>query len=98
MSSKSFICKFYCLYLQEKEFVKNSINFGECKRFQLAEITAGRLISNEYVHQLISDDKICASFKTLRGTPQYFHNMLLDVLEKNMSVLCLFYDILMIVA
>ena len=50
------------------------------------------------MHQLISDDKICASFKTLRGTPQYFHNMLLDVLEKNMSVLCLFYDILMIVA
>ena len=30
---------------------------------------------------MISDDQIFASFKNIRGTPQYFHNMLLDVLD-----------------
>ena len=29
---------------------------------------------------MISDDQIFSSFKNIRGTPQYFHNMLLDVL------------------
>ena len=31
---------------------------------------------------MITDDQIFASFKNIRGTPQYFHNMLLDVLAK----------------
>ena len=33
------------------------------------------------MRRLISDDQIFASFKNIRGTPQYFHNML-DVLAK----------------
>jgi len=32
--------------------------------------------------RMISDDQIFASFKNIRGTPQYFHNMMLDVLAK----------------
>ena len=31
---------------------------------------------------MISDDQILSSFKNIRGTPQYFHSMLLDVLAK----------------
>ena len=31
---------------------------------------------------MISDDQIFSSFKNITGTPQYFHNMLLDVLAK----------------
>ena len=31
---------------------------------------------------MISDDQIFSSFKNIRGTHQYFHNMLLDALAK----------------
>ena len=31
---------------------------------------------------MLSHDQIFSSFKNIRGTPQYFHNMLLDVLAK----------------
>ena len=31
---------------------------------------------------MISDDQIFSSFKNIRGTPQYFHNMLLDAFAK----------------
>ena len=31
---------------------------------------------------MISDDQIFSSFQNIGGTPQYFHNMLLDVLTK----------------
>ena len=31
---------------------------------------------------MVSDDQIFASFRNMRGTPRYFHNMLLDVLAK----------------
>ena len=31
---------------------------------------------------MIGEDQIYASFKNIRGTPQYFHNMMLDILAK----------------
>ena len=31
---------------------------------------------------MISDDQIFPSFKKIRGIPEYFHNILLDVLSK----------------
>ena len=31
---------------------------------------------------MISDDRFCLPLKNLRGAPQYFHNMLLDVFVK----------------
>ena len=34
------------------------------------------------VRRMISDDQIFFSFKSSMGTPQYFHNMLLDALAK----------------
>ena len=31
---------------------------------------------------MITDAELYASFKSIRGTPQYFHEMMLDVLAK----------------
>ena len=38
-------------------------------------------MNKDTVKRMISDDQIFSSFKN-RGTPQYFHNMFLDVLAK----------------
>ena len=59
----------------------SSIHFAETKQFQ-GDINAGQLINQDNIRRIISDDEIFASFKNIRGTPQYFHNMLLDVLAK----------------
>ena len=53
-----------------------SVHFAERKQFQ-REINVGQLLNYNNVRRLISDDQIFSSFKN-RGTPQYFHNMLLD--------------------
>ena len=39
-------------------------------------------MNHNNVRRMISDDQIFSLFKNIRGTPQYFHNMLLDVLVK----------------
>ena len=53
----------------------------ERKQFQ-SEISVGQLVNHNNVRRMISDDQILSKFKNIRGTPQYFHNMLLDVLSK----------------
>ena len=45
------------------------------------EKSVGQLVNHNNVRRMISDDQIFSSFKN-RGTPQYFHNMLLDALAK----------------
>ena len=60
---------------------KCSIHFAERKQFQ-SGISVGQLMNKDTVKRMISDDQIFSSFKNIRGTPQYFHNMLLDVLAK----------------
>ena len=72
---------FHALDWIERNAVASSINFAERKQFQ-SEISAGQLVSSDNVRRMISDDQIFASFKNIRGTPQYFHNMMLDVLAK----------------
>ena len=42
----------------------------------------GQLMSKGTVKIMVSHDQIFSSFKNIRGTSQYFHNMLLDVLAK----------------
>ena len=42
----------------------------------------GQLVNRDNVRRMISDDQIFSSFKSIRGTPQYFHNTLLDDLAK----------------
>ena len=54
------------------------------KQFQ-SEINLGQLVNHNNVRRMIPDDQIFSSFKN-RGTPQYFHNMLLDVLAKISSL------------
>ena len=39
-------------------------------------------MNHNHVRRMISDDQIFSGFKNIRGTPHYFHNMLLDVLAK----------------
>ena len=40
----------------------------------------GQLANYGNVRRMASDDQIFTSFKSIKGTPQYFYSMLLDVL------------------
>ena len=71
---------FHALGRIEKNAVASSVHFAERKQFQ-SEISVGQLVNHNNVRRMISDDQIFSSFKN-RGTPQYFHNMLLDDLAK----------------
>ena len=51
------------------------------KKFQ-SDISVAQLMSKDNVKRFISDDQIFPSFRNIRETPQYFHNMLLDILAK----------------
>ena len=72
---------FQCLNWIECETILNTINFSERKRKQ-QPLTAGDIQNNSSLRDMISDAELFASFKSIRGTPQYFHNMMLDVLAK----------------
>ena len=72
---------FHALDWIERNAVASSVHFAERKQFQ-NEISVGQLKNHNNVRRMISDDQIFSSFKNIRGTPQYFHNMLLDVLAK----------------
>ena len=73
---------FHALDWIEREAVCSSINFADRKQFQ-SEVTAWQLLNQDNIRGIMSDDQIFASFKNIRWTPQYFHNMLLDVLAKS---------------
>ena len=47
------------------------------------EIIVGHLVNHNNVRRIISDGKIFSSVKNITGSPQFFHNMLLDVFTKN---------------
>ena len=72
---------FYCLDWHEKEVVSSTKQFVLRKRFQ-SDVSVGQLTNTGNVRNMIRDNQLYASFKNVRGTPQYFHNMLLDVLAK----------------
>ena len=65
----------------ERVAIHNSINFMERKAFQ-SDITAGQ-VNVASLRGMLTDDIIKASFKNIRGTPQYMYNMRLDVFAKN---------------
>ena len=74
---------FLNIYLRhwiKRNDVTSSVHFAERKQFQ-SQISVGQLVNHSNVRK-ISDDQIFSSFKNIRGTPQYFQNMLLDVLAK----------------
>ncbi|XP_066926766.1 uncharacterized protein [Clytia hemisphaerica] len=73
---------FSSLHWIESSNVASAISFSQQKHFQ-SDISAGRLMNPDNVRQMISDDQIFQnSFKSIRGTPQWCHNMMLDVLAK----------------
>ena len=72
---------FHALDSIERITVASSVHFAERKQFQ-SEINVGQLVNLSNVRRMTSDDQILSSFKNIRGTSQYFHNMLLDVLAK----------------
>ena len=72
---------FQCLNWIERETIMNTINFSERKRRQ-RPLTARYIQNNSSLKNLVSDAELFSSFKSIRGTPQYFHNMMLDVLAK----------------
>ena len=46
------------------------------------KINVGQLVNHNNIRRMISDDQIFSSFKSIRESPQYFHNMLLNGLAK----------------
>ena len=71
--------KFYTLGLIRENAVASSVHFVESKYFQ-SEIKVVQLANYGNVRGMASDDQIFTSFKSIKGTLQYFYNMLLDVL------------------
>ena len=65
----------------EKSAVASTVNFTMRKQFQ-SDINVGQALDSSFVQRMIGEDQIYASFKNIRGTPQYFHNMMLDILAK----------------
>ena len=65
----------------ERVAISNSINFFERKQFQ-EDITACE-INSCTLQNMLSDDIMKASFKNIRGTPQYTSNMRSDTMAKN---------------
>ena len=70
---------FHALDWIKRNAVASSVHFAEGKQFQ-SKISVCQLVNHNHIGR-ISDDQIFSSFKN-RGTPQYFCNMLLDVLAK----------------
>ena len=65
----------------EKDAIHNSISFSHRKSKDV-DITVGQLKDPTHVRKLISDDEMYTVFKKIRGTPQFFKDMQLDVLAK----------------
>ena len=65
----------------DREAIHKAINFSRQKRKQ-TDITVGQLRNPNFVRKLLSDQELFQCFKKVRGTPQYFKDMQLDVLAK----------------
>ena len=72
---------FVALDIVEKEAIHKAVNFSHQKA-KNTEITVGQLRNAEFVKKMISDQEMFSVFKKIRGTPQYWKDMQLDVLAK----------------
>ena len=72
---------FYWLYWLEKETVNRTKQFVQRKQYQ-PDISAGQIVNNNHIRNMFSEDQIYAFFRIVRGTPQYYHNIMLNVLGK----------------
>ena len=78
--AKNPIYIFHTLYWVKGVAFSNSINFVQRKQFQ-EDITAGE-INSRTLQNMLFDDIMKASFKNIRGTPQYMSNMRSDTMAK----------------
>ena len=76
-------CTFHALdwIKKKKNAFASSVHFAERKQFK-SEINVGQLVNRDNVRRMIADDQIFSFFNNIRGTPQYFYNILFDVLVK----------------
>ena len=72
---------FQALDFLERDSLQNNISITSRKSYH-QDITAGQLKNPNRLQRLLNDDQVFASFKTIRGTPQYWHQMQLDMLAK----------------
>ena len=81
--AKNLIYIFYILDWIERVAISNSINFFERKQFE-EDITADE-INSCTLRNMLSDDTMKASFKSIRGAPQYMSNTRLDTMGRNIN-------------
>ena len=72
---------FQSLDILERQSLQNSISITTRKSYQ-ESLSAGQLKDPDKLVRLLSEDQVFASFKTIRGTPQYWQQMQLDMLAK----------------
>lgn len=72
---------FQCLHWIESVSVHESITMS-LKKSRQTDISVGQLQQPERLQSLFKDDEIFASFKRVRGTPQYWKQMQQDMLAK----------------
>ena len=65
---------FRALDWMESNAVAHLFYCAERKQFQ-SVINVGQLVNQDNVRKMIYDDQIFSSFKNIRGTSQYFHNV-----------------------
>lgn len=72
---------FMALDWLERDAIKQSISITSRKCFQ-EDITCGQFKDPQRISRLLTENQIFATFKNIRGTPQYFKQMHLDMLAK----------------
>ena len=72
---------FQCLHWAETIDIKNSITM-QLKKTRPGDINARKLRNPEYVVSLMKEDELFASFKKIRGSPQYWKEMQQDMIAK----------------
>ena len=72
---------FQALHWSESVSLQSSINITRQKRHQ-SDLTAGQLKDPNHIQRLVTNDELFATFKSIRGTPQYWKQMQLDMLAK----------------
>ena len=72
---------FQALEWLEKRAIQQSISITTRKQFH-QDITVGQLKDSNRLKRLLSENQLFAAFTNIRGTPQYFKQMQLDMLAK----------------
>ncbi|XP_070548888.1 uncharacterized protein [Ptychodera flava] len=72
---------FQCLHWAEMVDVKNSITM-QLKKTRMGDLNVAKLKNPDNVRLMLKNDELFASFKKIRGTPQYWKEMQQDMIAK----------------